>query len=153
MLVCLRMRKVNWPSAWLPYLVTYVQNEAPVLSSVHLTGCFLCRKEEHQPAWEEVFTAKAYFFCMTVFRDGKEETWEFCRSNKATVILQKKKKRITVVNGPWESSFHDHVWYWEIKTTRLLCSSTHKHKHDEIQRADNIWEVPHQHYRTTVNTI
>lgn len=48
MLLCqaqCRLEAVNSPRAGLPYLITYVQDEAPVLSCIHLTGCFLCRKE------------------------------------------------------------------------------------------------------------
>lgn len=38
---------VNLPRAWLPNLITYVQDEAPVLSCVHLTGRFLCRDQQN----------------------------------------------------------------------------------------------------------
>lgn len=41
------LKMVNLPRAWLPNLITYVQNEAPVLSCVHLTGCFLCRNQQN----------------------------------------------------------------------------------------------------------
>lgn len=37
------LKMMNLPRPWLGDLITYVQDEAPVLCCVHLTGCFLCR--------------------------------------------------------------------------------------------------------------
>lgn len=39
---------VNSPRAWLSYLITYVQDETPVLGCIHLTGCFLWKEKKAQ---------------------------------------------------------------------------------------------------------
>lgn len=38
-----KQKKAVIPSAGLSYLITYIQDEAPVFGCVHLTGCFLCK--------------------------------------------------------------------------------------------------------------
>lgn len=54
---------VNSPRARLPYLITYVQDEAPVLGRIHLTGCFLCGEEAQRTRESSEFNmAKTHFY-------------------------------------------------------------------------------------------
>lgn len=69
-----KIREIRLPSAGLPYLITYVQNEAPVLSCVHLTGCFLCREDTKHVIKAEIQWNILFYLCF--IEEGMKE--RFC---------------------------------------------------------------------------